>query len=286
MARAVSNAEGEDKRRIEEECRSLHKQGVGRWMGCASFCRIFKVLRTDPNGDIVLGMTQTRCPCIVILASVPVVSRWMVRNQDVRLSLTSLRTYVICVRVLSDKRTYVPTHVRTYQRTHTIILNTACSQVRRDRGGAGGRRPAGFAARGRVGGPCRMVRTDQRRGGAAGHRSGVSSPSSCLELCRYERTYGMHGFVAGGSALMYGGATVPTEHLFLSYALAVCTYVLTYLRRAPARTNVYGRTYVPRSVLLRRGAPARRPVPRVAHEERHLRHLVLGETWDCVRVLL
>ena len=75
------------------------------------------------------------------------------------------------------------THVR-----HTITLNTACLQVHRDRGGAGGRRPAGFAGRGRVGGPCRMVPTDQRRGGAAGHRSGVSSPPSCLEWCRYVRT--------------------------------------------------------------------------------------------------
>ena len=235
MARAVSNAEGEDKRRIEEECRSLHKQGVGRWIGCASFCRIFKVLRTDPNGDIVLGMTQTRCPCIVILASVPVVSRWMVRNQDVRLSLTSLRTYVICVRVLSDKRTYL--------RTHTIILNTACSQVRRDRGGAGGRRPAGFAARGRVGGPCRMVRTDQRRGGAAGHRSGVSSPPSGLEWCRYVRT------VCTVSWL--GAALICTEEP--RYRQSTCSYrtrsqfVRTYLRisvvRRLARTCTDVRTF-------------------------------------------
>ena len=83
MARAVSDADGEKKLIIDEECRSLHQQGVGRWMGCASFCRIFKVLRTDPKSDIVLGMTRQTCPSIVILVSVPVASSWMVRNHDV-----------------------------------------------------------------------------------------------------------------------------------------------------------------------------------------------------------
>ena len=69
MARAVSEADGDEKRRIEEECRSLHRQGVGRWMGCASFYRIFKVLQTDAKGDIALGMTRQKCPRTCLVSS-------------------------------------------------------------------------------------------------------------------------------------------------------------------------------------------------------------------------
>ena len=60
------------------------------------------------------------------------------------------------------------------------------------------------------------------------------------------RTYGMHGFVAVGNAHTYAGATVPTEHLYLSHAFALWTYVRISVVRRLARTwpGRYVRTYV------------------------------------------
>ena len=209
----------------------------------------------------------------------------------------SFRTYVgTYVRHLRPSSQDWRSDKRTFLRTHTFTLNTACLQVHRDRGGAGGRRPAGFAGRGRVGGPCRMVPTDQRRGGAAGHRSGVSSPPSCLEWCRYVRTVCTVSWRLATHICTHepryrqSTCTYRTRLHFVrlcvsqscagslergqagTYVRAVCTDVRAY--PTPSRSQ----SLVPRSIILRRGAPPRRPVSRVAHAEGPLRHLVLGET--------
>ena len=236
MARAVSNAEGEDKLRIEEECRSLHKQGVGRWMGCASFCRIFKVLRTDPNGDIVLGMTQTRCPCIVILASVPVVSRWMVRNQDLRFSLTSLRTYVICVRVLSDKRTYVPTHAHSHSE-YRMFAGTSRSRRRR-------RTTTRWL---RCSRPCRRPLPDGPNRSTTRRRCGSQErcePAVVMSRIVQARTYVRYARFRGGGQRSYVRRSHGTDRALVLIVRARSLYVRTYLSQSCAGSHERVRTYV------------------------------------------